>query len=44
MIALLGRRPLISFFVIAFSWTWAFVIFFLILFPQQHRQPALGGN
>jgi membrane protease YdiL (CAAX protease family) len=33
MIALLRRRPLISFFVLAFAWTWAFVIVFLILFP-----------
>ncbi len=33
MIALLRRQPLVSFFVIAFAWTWAFVIVFLILFP-----------
>ncbi|TMC34300.1 MAG: CPBP family intramembrane metalloprotease [Chloroflexi bacterium] len=33
MVALLRRRPLVSFFVIAFAWTWAFVIVFLILFP-----------
>ena len=33
MIALMRRRPLVSFFVIAFAWTWAFVIVFLILFP-----------
>lgn len=33
MRALLGRRPLLSFYVIAFAWTWAFVIVFLILFP-----------
>src|SRR5205823_3923721 len=31
--ALLRRRPLVSFFVLAFAWTWAFVIVFLILFP-----------
>ena len=33
MIALLRRQPLVSYFVIAFAWTWAFVIVFLILFP-----------
>ena len=33
MLALLRRRPLVSFFVLAFAWTWAFVIVFLILFP-----------
>ena len=33
MIALLRRQPLVSYFVIAFVWTWAFVIVFLILFP-----------
>ena len=33
VIDLLRRQPLISFFVIAFAWTWAFVIVFLILFP-----------
>jgi len=27
------RQPLLWFFVIAFAWTWAFVIVFLILFP-----------
>src|SRR5882762_1023011 len=31
--AVLRRYPLVSFFVIAFAWTWAFVIVFLILFP-----------
>jgi len=33
MISLVRRRPLVSYFVIAFAWTWAFVIVFLILFP-----------
>jgi uncharacterized protein len=33
VIALLRRQPLAWFFVIAFAWTWAFVIVFLILFP-----------
>ena len=33
MVDLLRRRPLISYFVLAFAWTWAFVIVFLILFP-----------
>jgi uncharacterized protein len=33
VIALIRRQPLISFYVIAFAWTWAFVIVFLILFP-----------
>ncbi len=33
VIDLLRRQPLVSFFVIAFAWTWAFVIVFLILFP-----------
>ena len=33
MIALVRRQPLVSYFVIAFAWTWAFVIVFLILFP-----------
>jgi len=33
VLALLRRRPLVSFFVLAFAWTWAFVIVFLILFP-----------
>jgi uncharacterized protein len=33
VIALMRRQPLIWFFVIAFAWTWAFVIVFLILFP-----------
>ena len=28
MIALLRRQPLVSYFVIAFAWTWAFVILF----------------
>ena len=27
------RQPVISFVVIAFAWTWAYVIFFLIVFP-----------
>jgi uncharacterized protein len=33
VIALMRRQPLVWFFVIAFAWTWAFVIVFLILFP-----------
>jgi membrane protease YdiL (CAAX protease family) len=33
VIGLLRRQPLFWFFVIAFAWTWAFVIVFLILFP-----------
>ena len=33
MIALLRRRPLVAYFALAFAWTWAFVIVFLILFP-----------
>jgi len=33
LIALLRRQPLVSFFVIAFAWTWASLIVFLILFP-----------
>ena len=33
MTALLRRNPLVSFFVLAFAWTWVFVIVFLILFP-----------
>jgi hypothetical protein len=31
--ALLRRRPLLSFYVLAFAWTWTFVIVFLNLFP-----------
>jgi len=31
--ALLKRQPVISFVVIAFAWTWAYVILFLIVFP-----------
>jgi membrane protease YdiL (CAAX protease family) len=33
VIALMRRHSLVWFFVIAFAWTWAFVIVFLILFP-----------
>ena len=33
MTGLLRRQPLFWFFVIAFAWTWAFVIVFLIQFP-----------
>src|SRR4029077_3054067 len=33
LIALIRRQPLFAFYVIAFGWTWAFVIVFLILFP-----------
>jgi membrane protease YdiL (CAAX protease family) len=33
MISLVRRWPLASYVVIAFAWTWAFVIVFLILFP-----------
>ena len=33
MTALMRRQPLVWFFVIAFAWTWAYVIVFLILFP-----------
>jgi len=33
VVDLLRRRPLVSYFVLAFAWTWAFVIVFLILFP-----------
>ena len=33
MIALLRRRPVLSFYVLAFAWTWAYVVVFLILFP-----------
>src|SRR5256885_14309373 len=31
--ALLRRRPLVSFVLITFAWTWAYVILFLIIFP-----------
>jgi len=31
--AMLRRRPLVSFYLIAFAWTWTFVIVFLVLFP-----------
>src|SRR5947209_8750898 len=33
MSAALRRQPLLWYFVLAFAWTWAFVIVFLILFP-----------
>ena len=33
MIALLRRQPVVSFYVLALAWTWAFVIVFLIVFP-----------
>ena len=33
VLALLRRRPLVSFVVITFAWTWAYVIVFLIVFP-----------
>jgi hypothetical protein len=31
--ALLRRQPVLSFVVIAFAWTWAYVILLLIIFP-----------
>ena len=33
VIQLLRRQPLVSFYLLAFAWTWAYVILFLIVFP-----------
>ena len=33
VLALVRQRPVISFVVVTFAWTWAYVIVFLIVFP-----------
>jgi hypothetical protein len=41
MTALVRRRPLISYVVIAFAWTWTYVILFLI---ERTNSASAGGR
>jgi hypothetical protein len=41
MTALLRRRPVISYVVIAFAWTWTYVILFLI---ERTNSASAGGR